>query len=89
MGRTSRENQVVFGFAFKARKPKRGWHLVCMKRSRVYGTVGTVRPDRTFKYTASYGLVMDSRKTGATWETIQYRKSGEFRFVEQVPDGFS
>ncbi len=89
MVRGNAENQTILGFAFKARKPKRGWHLVCMKRQKVYGCVGTVRPDKTFKRTGPHGLVVDSRRTGATWESIQYDPSGEFRFMERVPPEFT
>ena len=60
-----------------------------MKRQKVYGKVGTVRPDRSFKYVGPYGVVVDSRKTGTTWETIQYDRSGEFRFLENVPRDFA
>ncbi len=89
MDRRNSENQTILGFAFKAKKPRRGWHLVCMKRRKVYGRVGTVRPDKTFKRSGPHGLVVDSRRTGVTWESIQYDSSGEFRFLEEVPPEFS
>ena len=89
MSRRDHERQTTFQFVFKARKPKRGWHLVCLKRRKIYGQVGTVRPDRTFKYIGPYGVIVDSRKSGRTWETIQYDRSGEFRFLEEVPRDFS
>ena len=82
------QRQTVLGFAFRPLKPKRGWHFVCMRRRKVYGRVETVRPDRSFKWTGSFGVVIDSRKTGATWETVQLDKSGEFRFLEVVPADF-
>ena len=89
MGRRGDELQTVFGFAFKAKRPKRGWYLVCMRRRRVYGCVSTVRRDKSFKRTGAFGVVIDSRKSGSTWESVQYDESGEFRFVEEVPSGFS
>jgi hypothetical protein len=89
MGRKHDENQTIFAFAFKARKPKRGWYFVCMRRRKVYGQVCTVRPDKSFKRTGPYGVVIDSRKSGSTWESVQYDESGEFRFMEKVPIGFS
>ncbi len=89
MGRGFDENQIVMGFAFKARKPRRGWHLICRQRERVYGRVTTIRPDRTFKRIGPNGVVIDSRKAGLTWESIQYDPSGEFRFVPAVPPGFT
>ncbi len=81
--------QTVFGFAFKPRRPRRGWFLVCMRRRKVYGVVGTVRRDKTFKRIGDQGVVIDSRKSGVTWESIQLDESGEFRFVEEVPPGFT
>jgi hypothetical protein len=88
VARRESDQQTIMGFAFKAKKPKRGAHFVCLKRRRFYGTVRTIRPDRTFKYVGPYGLVMDSRREGMTWETVQYDKKGEFRFVEELPEGF-
>jgi len=88
MGRRGDEHQKVFPFAFQPKKPKRGSWLVCMRRRRVYGQVATVRRDKTFKRTGAYGAVIDSRKTGTTWESIQFDESGEFRFLESLPSGF-
>jgi hypothetical protein len=88
MGRRGDEHQKVFPFAFRPKKPKRGWYLVCMRRRRVYGRVATVRRDKTFKRIGSYGVFIDSRKSNTTWESIQFDESGEYRFVESPPPGF-
>ena len=88
MARRKSDEQTVMPFAHKARRPKRGSHFVCLKRRRVYGTVRTVRSDRTFRYVGPYGLIVDSRKSGMTWESIQKDLSGQFRFVEELPEGF-
>ena len=89
MPRKEDESQTILGVAFRAKKPKRGSYLVCLKRRKVYGRVGTVRPDKSFKRSGPYGVVIDSRKSGTTWESVQYDPSGEYRFLEKVPRDFT
>ncbi|MHA2063945.1 MAG: hypothetical protein ACXABY_06125 [Candidatus Thorarchaeota archaeon] len=71
---------------FIAKKPKKGMYLVCHKRERVYGQVSQVQKSGKVVY---HSAEPPHLKRYCGWEEVQYREQGEYRFVNEVPGGYT